>query len=386
MGTGLVLHINSSRTIGPTMKLLLRILLLLAGAPLFAQQERTIGIVSGGIPRTFAIHLPSAAPPAALPLLLCYHGSGGTSSGMKSLTGFNALADQYGFCVIYPQGTRIKEDIQWNCYVDGAPGDDGLGVADAPDDVQFTRDMIDYMARTFATDTTRVYATGFSNGAYMCYALSMLASDAIKGIAPVAGDMWTDDAFLDQLLASGAATPMPVMHVHGTADNVVHYPALTQWGVYPLFVSARGCGAQTSSQTIPLMTSVDKLLFCPSPVEVCLIRIQGMGHAWSNGTYQTSRQIVTFFGLDRSASVAGAASRVRSLIVAPNPASNLLRIDVPERGRVELISPLGALLYAADHSAGAIQIPCAGMPCGIYLVRVLSDHGDVMTEKVVVER
>ena len=224
----------------------------------------------------------------------------------------------------------------------------------------------------------------------MCYALSMLASDAIKGIAPVAGDMWTDDAYLDQLLASGTAKPMPVMHIHGTEDRTVPFPdgdnTATEYGEYPLFVSGRECDAHTYSQVIPLMSDVDKLLFCPPPIEVSLIRIKGMGHAWTNGIYPTSSEIVKFFGLDKTASVADDPVATRSVSISPNPTSALLRIDLPIPGRVQVISSLGALLYSEDHGIGVMEISCANMSNGVYLVRVLAGNGSITTKEIVVRR
>ncbi|MDP4221598.1 MAG: hypothetical protein Q8896_14275, partial [Bacteroidota bacterium] len=55
-------------------------ILLLATAS-FAQQDRTVTMMSGGVQRSFDVHLPSAAPAQSLPVLFCYHGTGGTSAG-----------------------------------------------------------------------------------------------------------------------------------------------------------------------------------------------------------------------------------------------------------------------------------------------------------------
>ncbi len=371
------------------MKLVLVLFLLLAGIPLLAQQDRTITLTSDGVTRSVLIHLPSSTPAAGLPVLLCYHGSGGTSASMKSLTGFNALSDGNDFIVAYPQGMTLKGTTQWNCLVDGKPGHAGIGADDAPNDVTFTRDMIRMMADSFAIDTARVFAAGFSNGAYMCYALSMLASEVIHGIAPVAGDMWTDDAYLDTILTTGSARPMPVMHVHGTADATVKYPDANntpeEWGEYPLFVAARGCGAHTYSQTIPLADGVDKLVFCPPPVEVCLIRITGMGHSWGNSAFKTSREIVSFFGLGKTSGIGEVREEThRSFITSPAPAASAIELRLPSRGRVELYSMVGSRVYAAEHEEGAMTIPCSELPRGVYLARFTGGDGHAITERVIV--
>ncbi len=55
------------------------------------------------------------------------------------------------------------------------------------DDVGYARVMLDDLARQFNIDKKRVYATGISNGAMMCYRLACELSDRIAAIAPVAG-------------------------------------------------------------------------------------------------------------------------------------------------------------------------------------------------------
>lgn len=354
------------------------ILALILSSSLQAQQDQTITITSGGLQRSFDLHLPTGGPTANLPVILCYHGSGGTSANIKATTQFNPLADQFGFIVVYPQSLKIGNDLQWNVYVDDKPGHGGLGITDAPDDILFTRDIIDYLKTTYNINRTRVFATGLSNGGFICYALSMLASNDIAAIAPVAANMWGDSPYIDGLIASGTVKPMPVMHVHGTADGVVDYidPDNTPkaYEEYPLFVSSRVCGATTYSSVVPIMDKVDKLVFCPPPVEVFLIRIKEMGHAWTNGTYPTSLEIVKFFGLGLSGSVPNSESS-EMFSISPNPANKSLRIELAGNATVELVSSLGVVVYSARDVVGVVDIPCDGISGGFYLVRVVSVKG-----------
>lgn len=359
---------------------LLVITMVSAAPPLAAQQDQTITITSGGMQRTIGIHLPTIPPPANLPVLLCYHGTGGTGAGMRGVTGFDALADQNTFIVVYPQGVTIGNDVQWNVYIDDQPGHGGVGVVDAPDDVQFTRDIITYLSITYNVDRARVYATGLSNGGFMCYALSLLAPNDVKAIAPVAASLWADNAYLTQLVSSGTVMPMPVMHIHGTADNVVDYPdpdnTPRDYEEYPLFIPSRACQAITYGQVVPVMTGVDKLVFCAPPVEVSLIRIQGMTHAWTNGAYPTSREIATFFGLSGATGEVAARAIGRRSLLFPNPVDDVMHIDMEQDGRVEILSLPGQTVYSAEHEEGRVDIPCALLPPGMYMVRIVPTNGD----------
>lgn len=367
---------------------LLLLLIATAITSLPAQQDQTITILSGGIQRTFDVHFPALPVPSNLPVLLCYHGTGGTGAGMRGVTGFDGLADPNRFIAVYPQGERIGNDVQWNVYVDDKPGHGGIDVADAPDDVRFTRDIIDYLAENYNADRGRVYATGLSNGGFMCYALSMLAAGDIKAIAPVAASLWADNVYLTQLLSSGTVMPMPVMHIHGSADNIVDYPdpdnTPKDYEEYPLFIPSRACGSVTYSQVIPVMSGVDKLVFCGPPIEVSLIRIQGMGHAWTNGAYPTSLEILKFFGLvgatgDVVENTDALMSRLTFI-----PTVNGIQFYTESAAHVEVISLTGATAYAADHDAGIVTLPRGQFPSGLYFVRVHPLRGGSVMQGMIV--
>jgi polyhydroxybutyrate depolymerase len=68
-------------------------------------------ITVGGLERTYQFYAPTlvrANQPTSLVIAL--HGGGGRGRGMRRLTGFDALADQKGFLVAYPDGLNR----QWN--------------------------------------------------------------------------------------------------------------------------------------------------------------------------------------------------------------------------------------------------------------------------------
>src|ERR1043165_9413833 len=74
-----------------------------------AQNRNTITV--GGLDRTYQFYAPASVKsnqPTALVIAL--HGGGGQGRGMRRLTRFDALADQKGFVVAYPDGLNR----QWN--------------------------------------------------------------------------------------------------------------------------------------------------------------------------------------------------------------------------------------------------------------------------------
>jgi polyhydroxybutyrate depolymerase len=350
-----------------------------------SQQDQTITIISGGKTRTFDLHLPSNNPMQNLPLIICYHGTGGSSAGMK-FTGFNGLADKFNFIVAYPQSLKIGNDVQWNVFVDDKPGHAGVGDDNAPDDILFTRNIIEKLFADYMIDRNRVFATGLSNGAFMCYALSMFAYNEIAAIAPVAGNLWGDEMYLGQLLADGNVTPIPVMHIHGTADNVVAYPdkdnTPKDYQEYPLFVASRGCGAVTYNQVIPIMENVDKLVFCPPPVEVSLIRITGMGHNWSNGSYNTSEGIVEFFGLDNSNTGINIESTDNDNEICQDVIDEFLTVNLESSAIISLINSLGKVVYKSRQEVGIFSLPIVSFDNGVYVVSLVMSNGQMLNKRI----
>src|SRR5437868_674944 len=70
-----------------------------------------------GLTRTYRIHIPPGYDGTkAVPLVLVFHGGGGTAERIEQGLGFNPLADKHGFIVVYPQG----EENHWN---DGRTGE-----------------------------------------------------------------------------------------------------------------------------------------------------------------------------------------------------------------------------------------------------------------------
>lgn len=331
-----------------------------------AQQDEPVTIMSDGRSRSFIVHTPSN--PNGAPVVFAFHGTNGTAPGMQA-TGLSALADLHGFIVVYPQALSIGGVVQWNVYVDAKPGHGGVNVDDAPDDVVFVRDMISWLRDRYAVPQQRIYATGLSNGGFMCYALSILASNEIAAIAPVAANMWGDNDYLAGLPTYSSVRPIPVMHVHGTADQVVAYPdpddKPMDYQEYPLFVAGRACGALTYSTVENIAPNVDRLVFCGQPIRVELIRIRGMGHAWSNGAFETSREIIRFFDLLRTTSVNHQPQTTNHQLLTTN---HTLDLSIDHDGRLRVVDLLGRVLVDQAVHAGPLHLDLSAYGAGPYLL------------------
>ena len=244
-------------------------------------------LVSGGLTRTYLLHVPSRyerAQPA--PLLLALHGRLGDGAGMATLTHLNQVSDQYGFLVAYPDGYQRS----WA---------DGRGVSNADkagvDDVVFLSALIDTLSQTYTIDQRRIYVTGISNGGFMT---QRLGCDLANRIAAIAVDAAT---FPVNLAAHCApAHPLPVLLFNGTSDPLVPYQGGVVAGERGDVLSAPQTAAKWAalahcaptpasasvSTTVSDGTAVSYATYsgCAGGVAVEFYTITGGGHTWPGGT------------------------------------------------------------------------------------------------------
>lgn len=198
---------------------------ILVSSVVVAQEPLHEVITHGGLERQFIAHVPQNLPPRNAGLVIAMHGYGSSAENIMGYSGLNALADQHGYIVAYPQGTQ---DQQGNAFFN-------VGYAfhsdSAVDDVGYIRALVARLVESYQIDPRRVYATGMSNGGDMSYLLACKAADVFRAIAPVAGTMM--QATADNCAPSA---PMPVLALNGTADNVTRYAGdyanEEGWGAY----------------------------------------------------------------------------------------------------------------------------------------------------------
>lgn len=163
--------------------------------------------------RDYILQVPTSYNPNHPPsLIINFHGFGGCASdfadGTESPNGFHTLVGE-NVLVAYPQAVFREKGAQY-----WEPGDNG-GEDILINDVFFTKQLVADIARDFHVDSSRVYATGYSNGGMMAYDLSCSGSDVIAAAGIMSGIMLSNTCDNN--------TPTSIIHFHGIADDVIPY-------------------------------------------------------------------------------------------------------------------------------------------------------------------
>ena len=252
-------------------------------------------IMTNELVRIYRVHIPQSLPENITPaLVFVLHGGGGTGEGMErtlTLGGFNTLADQHNFIVVYPDGIEKN----WN---DGRKNVTDPAHQQNIDDVGFFNALIDNLTMEFNIDPDRIFVTGISNGAMMSYRLAFEIPEKIAAIAPVAGAIPTD--LVDYNISN---EPISICVISGTNDplipwegGIVGFPRNPRGTVISVlesvmyWVNHNNCSSTPNSTLLPDIdptdhTWVQRDIYCEGNdnTEVILYTIYNGGHTWPDG-------------------------------------------------------------------------------------------------------
>ncbi len=244
-----------------------------------------------GLTRRYNLYLPSSYDSETpMPLVMALHGGGSNGAQMARLTGFNELADEMGFAVVYPYGTgNLDSVLTWNaghCCT--------YALVNQIDDVGFLSTLIDELITNYAIDSERIYVTGMSNGGMMTYWAGASLADKIAGIAPVAGTIGGQILEAGQLIQIPVPSrPVPVIIFHGKEDMRVSYEGghaektgetrvdLSVADAVAFWVATNGCTAGPETQVSANGNIIVEMYNgCVNGANVVLVTIVDGGHAW----------------------------------------------------------------------------------------------------------
>lgn len=233
-----------------------------------------------------------------VPLVVDFHGLMEGADVHAQMSGLGPFGATHGFAVVTPNGTG--NPLHWDVGVD----------VDANADLAFVHDLLGQLEAELCVDTSRVYATGLSNGAMMTSTVACTMADRFAAVAPVSGLLHPEPC--------PAARPVPLLAFHGTDDPILLFnggggnvlgrlvsegmdridvrdetlpPADLHGPGYPAnaqaWATANGCtGDPVDAQLTP--TVIQRTWDCPADAPVVFDIIEGGGHTWPGSSFSAN--------------------------------------------------------------------------------------------------
>jgi polyhydroxybutyrate depolymerase len=163
---------------------------------------RLVGVQ--GFPRRYQVYIPRTRPVTGRerPVVFMFHGSGGNGERFLRISGWRQQADATGAIAVFPTGLRYRVlesgrlSTKWNGFqlpadvsLDEKPAGYPAGADWPADDVGFVDAMVRDLDDRLPIDRSRVYASGFSNGANFVARLAVERSRVLAAAAMSAGSL-----------------------------------------------------------------------------------------------------------------------------------------------------------------------------------------------------
>jgi polyhydroxybutyrate depolymerase len=215
-------------------------------------------IISGGVLRSYLLHVPTGLPGPTAPLLLSLHPLTYYAYQQESSTGWSPYADSHHFIVAYPQGINNMWSYSANSY-----------------DVTFLRNVISDIAATWCVDSKRTFTDGWSAGAVMSMRMACDAGDVIASAVEWAGEAPTMNG-----QPCNISRPIAVGLFHGAKDTIA--PLSADQTNRDEWISRDSCPT-TSTHTSDQYGTLDMYSPCSAGVAVSWRVLTNQDHSWPTG-------------------------------------------------------------------------------------------------------
>ena len=198
-------------------------------------EEKTVALVvdakeysiqHDGRQRTYLVHTPKGwNGKDPLPVVCLFHGGGGSARQALNSYGLIKKSDEVGFLLVAPNGTgpAANSFLTWNV---------GFGFGEAQklkiDDPGFVKVLLEKLEKDFPVDSRRLFATGMSNGGFLCHWLAAQPGNRFAAIAPVVAALGgREKEEGDWITPPKPTTPVSVLAINGQLDE--HVPLSGGW-------------------------------------------------------------------------------------------------------------------------------------------------------------
>ena len=165
--------------------------------------------------RIFRLSVPNSEAGTKLPIVIAFHGGGGSEEDFQQQNEFDQVGEEEKFIMAYAiaESDRTASEGEW--YLNTA--------ATSKDDNHFSEAIVDELSNSYCIDEERLYAIGYSLGSMFTYEIACQLNHRFAAVASFAGTMPVNPETCD--LTGSIA----VMHIHGKLDYIIDYDEDWDW-------------------------------------------------------------------------------------------------------------------------------------------------------------
>ena len=192
----------------------------------FYEGQANYSLNHNGLDREYILYIPpNIESRTNLPVIFNFHGYQGRANQFFNMTDLIDIANENGVVLVYPQGAPLDGGpSHWNAAPLNSSTPSFVNKSNV-NDLEFFFNLLDDVNQNNILDLNRVYAIGYSNGGMFSHFLACNTENIFAAIGDVAGTM-----LLDTYNNCNPSSPVPVLKIHGTSDNVVSYNGFAQAG------------------------------------------------------------------------------------------------------------------------------------------------------------
>ena len=345
----------------------------------------------GGLTRNYLEYVPSIYNGSTpVPVVLCLHGLGDNMTNFFGI-GMNHVADTANFIVITPQAIydALASANAWNSGASYA----GYQLSQAVNDVGFLNALIDTVIAHYNIDQSRIYATGFSLGGFMCQRLACESTARFAAIASVSGTKGS-------ALTCNPSSEIPICHFHGTADGTIAYTG-NMYGNDPealvnYWVTHNGCDPTPIHTALPDLAAdgktIDHYLYPNgnNNTDVEFYKVTNGAHEWlqtpTNDISYTPEIWKFFSKYQKTSASVNNIENNSNIELFPNPTQDYIIL----KSKNIIIEGVQIYNYSGQLVSGSLnnqngKINVAQLKNGIYFLKI-TDSKHISTKKFVINR
>jgi len=318
-------------------------------------------IEHNGLTRCWYTFVPESAKSSLhpVPLVFDLHGYNLCAVYSSNYTGWDVLAEEKGFVVVWPQSNMDSYHSDapcWDfgnccCFLNGTPAEVEI------DDIGFLHHVaantVKQVNESIMIDTRRIYFAGHSNGCIMAQAMAAMSSDLVAAVCCHAGMLLTSPP-------SSLYVPTSVQVVMGNLDFMMNgsvemgFPGAMQnlelWG------DINNCTAQKSTKDDDNLYTTHERYNCSKGVEVRMVELYNVGH-WP------------YVGMDPNTSYSSIGAPPGAVVPAVD--TTLLSWEFCSRFSSESTPNIPEVVQVVDPNVFASGSSCCGISgvnLGIFLI------------------